>query len=881
MNNNRSKFARMKQTFWIGGGLLGAALLISSGQVLAQDEADQRGASAEALLEEIIVTARRREERLLEQPMSIAAITADQMQVQGIFSVDDVSRFVPNVTLTTDNRANNTRVVIRGIGGGFPDPVFVFGAGMYIDGHYIPTSLGGYMSTVDIERIELLRGPQGTLFGKNVVGGLVNIITTKPQPEFDSSVVLRLGEDGEQAIRGMVNVPFSDRAFGRFSVASEEFDGYYFNRNLGIDSGGKDTKAVRAAFRFVPNDHWTIDAAVGVSRKEDDNMGGQCQNILGDAPQWGGGAGNLERRLFVGAKQGMFDRCAADVAAGDFVHSSDKFTFSDVDTDTVHLAAQWDSDGAVGGLDNLTINARGSYRYMEYTYFADRDYMEWPVDAIGTSGPEGQNNETFGFELLFEADASDRLRWTAGVNYFDETALNGEDLCWNMFVASGAPNDVDPITGLPVAPPNDLIVNCPPVGLHFELVPDNPNGTDIDPNQDPNLWPNAPRINPFGPGPFQGEVSVFNKSIGIFGHATYDINDQWTLDLGVRWTEDDREFHNIEFASTGCDVSIDPNNHCAYTVPVSLFHVSDTGFFNTAADTFSEFTPLVSLTRNLTPGENLTSGMFYFLYSEGFLTGGFNTEINSNLPAVKPLLSYAPEQVNNYEIGFKGQLMGGNVQIMTDVFYMDYKDQQRSIDLANPNNEFGVEDPVGITQNVAKSKIVGLEFELRAALWEGGFVSVDLAYLENEYDEYQFDDPANPGTPVDLSNTLINDYTPDATLNVAVQHEFQLAGGSTITPRLHMYWQDDFEWASTQGDYPENGPRTSCFQDAYATFDGRVTYAPSDGDWQVAVFGGNLTDERYIEFCDTNRNVWRWRLGRPRWFGLEFFLPPHFTRTGR
>ena len=869
MNSDFSNSAKVKRVFWTGGALLGAVLLFSSGQVVAQEgAADQRSDSAEALLEEIIVTARRREERLLDLPVSISAISAEAMQVQGIYSVDDLSKYVPNVTLGTSNRANNTRVIIRGIGGGFPDPVFVFGAGMYIDGHYIPTSLGGYMSTLDIDRIELLRGPQGTLFGKNVVGGLVNIITTKPQAEFDSSIVLRLGEDGEQAIRGMLNIPFSDTVYGRFSVASEEFDGYYRNRNLGIDSGSTDTKAVRAAFRFVPNENWTFDAAVGVSKKEDDNKGGQCQNIIGDAPQWGGGAGNLERRLFVGAEQAMFDLCAADVAAGDFVNSSDKFTFSDVDTQTVHLGAEWDSDGPVGALDNVTVSARASYRYMEYLYFADRDYMEWPVDGIGTFGPKGQNNETYGFELLFEAEVNDRLRFTAGVNYFDETALNGEDICWNQFVAAGAAGDTDAF-GAPNDPPL-ITVTCPPVGLHFELVPDNPNGTGL-------LWPDAPRINPFGPGPFLGEVSVFNESIGIFGHMTYDFNDQWTLDLGVRWTEDDREFHNIEFASTGCDLSVDPNNHCTFTVPVSLFHVSDTGFFNTAADTFSEFTPLLSLTRNLTPGETLHSGMFYFLYSEGFLTGGFNTEINSNLPAVAPLLSYEPEQVDNYEIGFKGQFMNGNVQIMADVFYMDYTNQQRSIDLANPNNEFGVEDPVGITQNVASSSISGLELELRAALWEGGLVSVDLAFLDNEYDEYQFDDPTNPGTLVDLSNVLINDFTADSTLNVAVQHEFELAGGGTITPRAHMYWQDEFDWASTTGDWPDNAPPSGCFQDSYATFDGRVTYKPADGDWQFAVFGGNLTDERYIEWCDTNRSVWRWRYGRPRWFGIEF--SSHFGRN--
>ena len=86
----------------------------------------------------------------------------------------------------------------------------------------------------------------------------------------------------------------------------------------------------------------------------------------------------------------------------------------------------------------------------------------------------------------------------------------------------------------------------------------------------------------------------------------------WTLDVGGRYTEDDREFHNFEFASTGCDVSLDPNNMCAFTLPVDLAHVNDTGFFNQAAEVFSEFTPMLSVTRNLASG----NGMFYGLYSE-------------------------------------------------------------------------------------------------------------------------------------------------------------------------------------------------------------------------------------------------------------------------
>ncbi len=865
MNSDTSIFARTKQMFWIGGALLGTVLMFSSAQVLAQ-EGQRRSASAEAMLEEIVVTARRREERLLDQPMSIAAITAEQMQVQGIYNIEQAGRFVPNVTLANDDRANNTRVIIRGIGGGFPDPVFIFGSGMYVDGHYIPTSLGGYMSTVDIERIELLRGPQGTLFGKNVTGGLVNIISVKPQPEFDSSILLRLGEDGQQDIRGMINVPFSDTVFGRFSAASEEFDGYYFNQNLGIDSGFKQNRSVRAAIRIVPNENWTLDGSVSVSRKDDDNLGGQCigPGPLNDAPQWGGGAGNFDRRAYVGAEDDFHAICAADVAAGDFVFSSDKITWSNVDEELVQLSAQWQSG-------NTTVSARGSYRNMEYLYYADRDYTSWPVDAIGTAAADGQNNETWGFEVLFEGQASERLRFTVGANYFDETAFNGSNTCYDALIAAGGGDDRDS-NGDPNDPPL-VTVTCPDTGLHFDLVPDNPNGTDFDPAQDPDLWPNAPRINAGGPGPFGGEVSVWNKSIGIFGHVTYDISDAWTLDVGLRWIEDDREFHNIEFASTGCDVSIDPPNQCAFTLPVSLFHVSDTGFFNQAADTFSDVTPMLSLTRNLSSG----NGMFYFLYSQGFLSGGFNTEVNANLPVGGPNLAYGPETVDNYEVGFKGRFMDGNLQLMASVFYMDYQDQQKSFQLDNSSGEFGTEDPVELVTNIAESTISGLELELRASLWEGGFVSVDLGIIDSEIDSYSFEDPENPGTIIDLSNNLVNDFTPDWTLNLAVEHAFQLAGGAAITPRLNVNWQGDYEWAAETGSWTESDPKSSCHQDSYAVVDARVTYRPADGDWHIAAFGNNVTDERYLEFCEWDRSSWLIRYGRPSWYGIEFSA--HFGRN--
>ncbi|MBT5032588.1 MAG: TonB-dependent receptor [Proteobacteria bacterium] len=814
---------------------LGSTFMLAPVHVAAQ-------AGVNPLLEEIIVTSRRREESLLDLPLSIAAMTAEQMEVQGVYSIDQAAQFVPNVTLTSSNRANNTRVIIRGIGGGHPDPVFVFGSGMYIDGHYIPNSLGGYMSTMDIERVELLRGPQGTLFGKNVIGGAVNIISTKPQEEFDSSITARLTDDGQRDIRGMLNIPISDNLFARIGVGREEFDGYYKNEFLGIDSGFSENTSGRIALRWLPNDQLTIDVAATTSKKRDDNLGGSCLNdgSTGEDVQWGGGAGNIERRLYTGALADWRALCNASIAAGDFVNASDKITFSHVDSDSVSTSIAWEAENT-GSWNGMGLTFKAAHRKMNYNYLADRDYLSWPVDGIGTDGVDGQNNTTDSIELVFEAEVNDRFRFTLGANYFEEEAHNGTGGCFEAFRDSGAAND-----------PTHPGVDCTPFGsLHFELVPNASGG---------GLWPNGPRKNAHGPGPFYNNVDVYNKSSGVFAHGTFDINDQWTLDFGGRYTEDDRLFDNIEFPSEGCDYSVDPRNHCSFRAIATQATVVGDGFYNTADKTFTAFTPSVSITRNF------DNGMVYALYSEGFLTGGFNTEVNSNLPAIKELLTYEPEKVKNYELGFKGNL--GGAQISTAVFYMDYTNQQRSQNIANPDGLFGADDPLGVVQNVASSVIYGVEFELRASPWEGGYVSADIGYLYNEYDNYSYTDPGT-GLLTDFSNVQLGDLSPSVTANFSVEHTIELSGGATLTPRMNLYYQSSYEHAAG-GTRPKDAPNSPCFQKANTKVDARLSYQPANADWRVAAFANNLTDELILENCGDSRGLWRGRYARPQHFGLEF-----------
>jgi iron complex outermembrane receptor protein len=371
------------------------------------------------------------------------------------------------------------------------------------------------------------------------------------------------------------------------------------------------------------------------------------------------------------------------------------------------------------------------------------------------------------------------------------------------------------------------------------------------------------------------------------GHLTYDINDNWTLDLGARYTEDDRNFWNMESAVDGCvneeelaggtrqdiqfrtlggSLATNGSGLCEFTWGVTFESTILDGFYNQAADTFDEVTPMVSLTRQLAGGDTLESGMVYFLYSEGFLTGGFNTEINSNLPAIAQFLSYQPENVSNYEVGFKGSFLDGRVQIMADYFFMDYSNKQEGISVANPDGLFGVDEDLGIVTNVAQVDISGIEFELRASPWDGGFVSLDVGLLDNEYGSFAYDDPSNPGSVIDESNTTIADLTADYTINVGIEHQFSLASGATLTPRLNVFASDNIDYNATTID----APPSLCNQDSWTKVGARVTYVPPAGNWRASLFGQNITDEKILEACTDSRGVYRYRHERPAYWGLEF-----------
>ena len=871
---------KVKHCAW-SAACLSAGLLLSAP---AQQAAAQATAGSASLLEEIVVTARRREETLTDLPLSVAAISADAMQAQGIYNIDQVGEFVPNLTFTNTDRRHVKAIYIRGIGSSSPVTIRPSGTGLYLDGQYLPNTMGQMLSTVDIERIEVMRGPQGTLFGKNTTGGAINIVTEKPTGEFEADALVRVGDYGQQDFKAMVNLPISDMIAGRFSVTKERMDGHFYNTHLNKDVGAYDTDGFSAAIRITPNDNWIIDLSARGSYQDDDDEGVQCrvwpnqaaydvmvaehgeavssvpefQPRVGGRPPWSPGNPRsttqvgLADSLYPGATLDFWNECLAQNKAGPFVTSQGKDTFLKLENEFVNATIQWDSAGEIGAFDNLNLRTILASQKTDLWYISDRDGTSLPLDSWGLTPPHGERRETKSVELLLTADVSDRLSFVAGYHYFDDQALAGQrsqNGCLAIFERY-----YDNGMG-PFADPNSTLrVPCVADGGHvFDSLSDTMGrGRE-------------------GTGRDGYEV---NDSDAIFAHMNYDINDNWTLDLGARWTDEQRIFHQLEWdwepgSCTHIGEGAPPTTAlCDPQMVLDYSAWSSRGFYNNSELFFSEVTPMLSFTRSLGGGDVLEDGMIYFSYAEGFLAGSFNDELNATLvPELAPLLAYDPEHVNNFETGFKGTFADGRLRVSTALFYMDYQDKQEGVTIDNSDGRYGPDVSLQITSNAATVDIYGVELEVRAQPWDGGFVTFDLGRLENNYGEYGAFDP-DSGTTIDRSNLTITDYSPDWTLNASVEHVFQLANGASITPNLGVYWQSEYDFVEG---IDQNAPTTYCFQPAYSKLRGRVTYLPASANWQASLFGSNINDELYFEICGgALAGVFDYRYGNPQVFGLEF-----------
>ena len=343
---------------------------------------------ASAALEEVVVTARKTAESLQDTPISVTALSGDRLEDMGLSRITKLQNVTPNLvfqnTPAYSGAGNNAAVYIRGIGQKDFVPTIDPGVGIYVDEVYLGRSAGAVLDMIDIQQVEILRGPQGTLFGKNTVGGAISITTTKPNDELGGKFDIKVGTDERRNIRGVLNVPLSDTLFARGSFGSLEQDGYVTRPFDGKDLGNQDTVMGRLAFRWVPSDTFTADLSFDYF---DDKTNGppllitRVDEFPESADAIPGGNFPFINNLFAGfnpdfggpnpivctlpdAPSACFTNATA--VTGDNTNLGTGPNFSEMENEAVSLTLTWD-------LEAFTAKLIASHRSLDGQFSSDRD----------------------------------------------------------------------------------------------------------------------------------------------------------------------------------------------------------------------------------------------------------------------------------------------------------------------------------------------------------------------------------------------------------------------------------------------------------------------------------------------------------------------------
>ena len=231
---------------------LSTALSATSITTFAADE--------DFIIEDIIVTATKRSERMKDVPISMSALGAQQLEQTGVRDLKSIAEYIPNLQISQGNDFRST-VTIRGVGAQSRNIGFDARVGVYVDGVYMGQSPSLNQELLDLERVEVLRGPQGTLFGKNTVAGAINLVTKKPNEELSGQVSVDFGNLNYREFKGMVNIPISDKIFSKFTISKADRDGYVRNTVTGNDLMEIDSLAYRVQLRFQVSDQLEINAS--------------------------------------------------------------------------------------------------------------------------------------------------------------------------------------------------------------------------------------------------------------------------------------------------------------------------------------------------------------------------------------------------------------------------------------------------------------------------------------------------------------------------------------------------------------------------------------------------------------------------------------------
>jgi iron complex outermembrane receptor protein len=745
------------------------------------------------------VTAQFRQQNLQDTPIAITAINAELLEARNQTRLSDITAQAPNVLLQPNpsGQGNSMRAFIRGIGQSDQSPSVEPGVGIYVDDIYFATITGSIFDLLDLDRVEILRGPQGTLAGMNSIGGSVKMFSRKPTGE-GGYVEATLGNFERRDFRASADFALiPDKLFARVSGVSRHRDGHVTRLDYACshpndpdvisgklkraatnndcklgELGNQQMSALRGSLRFVPNEKLEINI---IGDYTNDTSETQASTLLA-AGEIIPGASLAYQGVQYNNRFVPYGRNRGDTVYNDPYINYANYLDPGVTYKPINVAgapgapngpfqadpaSELNSWGVSGTIDlkltdNLALKSITGYR--KYTSFSSSDNDSSPVALL-------QNESTFyhkqfSQELRLSGTAVDnRLNYTVGGIYYYQrtTYYTRED---DPFLAG--------IYGTLAQPT-------------FHFIQDDP---------------------------------MVMRSVAGFGNLSFDVTDRLNLSGGIRVTHEDKDYTFHRLALDGVSPFIvlsDPANPLNGKVGNYTGTVTDY-----RASASYRFSPAV---------------MAYATFSTGFKGGG----ISPRPYYPQQVRGFGPEKLKSYEIGVKTDLLDRRLRINAAAFYMDYEGYQATpqicVDASGNRLPAPYDTPLcGQYLNVADAKVKGVELEVSARPIDG--LSIDAAF---SYLDFKF------GKPYIATGEVVEGASRpgigDTKWSAGIQYDIPFESGATLTPRLDA--------AYTPGYCGNFACTVNARNDAYTLLNGRLTFRTADKDWSISLEVTNITDKLY------------------------------------
>ena len=776
-------------------------------------------------LPEVIVTAQKRSENIQDVPISVIALSSQQLKDSGVSDIKNLTVLTPGLTVTSTTSENSTTARIRGIGTVGDNPGLESSVGIVIDGVYRPRNGVGFGNLGEIERIEVLEGPQGELFGKNNDAGVISIMTKRPAMTFGVTAEASVGNFNDREISASVTGPLSSISAGRFYAGYQKTEGWLQNDvgagpNTNDRNNDRNFYTFRGQYLFKPNDDLDF-LLIGDYSKRNETCCGAAATYLGPF------AGIVNALAAIPALGGQLG--ATGIASGNGYQ-----TYSN---------QQWIQrirDMGVSGELNLqlgeaTLTSITAWR--DNTIIAGNDTDYTSVDILYEPGSEGNATDfkQFSQELRL-AGKTGPLKWLVGGFFASEILTNNQTL-W-------AGKDFDLYLGglssAAVGTPNFLLIP--------ELTGKLPGAT-------------------FVPG-VAGYADAFrqtSKSFAFFSNETYSITPALDLTAGFRYTHEKKVAtlnYNDTDGGAGCGSLLTSPGVGALN-PASPEYQFLLGYgcsvvFNPFFNRLSE---VQSLTENNVSGTIKLSYRFndevmtYLSFADGYKAGGFNLGRVTNPAAANPLApvldtSFPEETVDSYELGVKSTLADQTVRLDAALFDQRYRDFQL-------NTYTGI---LFVVTSIPRVQSKGAEFDLNwATPLQGLSLSGGVTYAFTNIDEYG--SAITLFSPKRLNNRI--SFAPLWSGAASATYQVPLTGALTFRGTLSEKYNSSYNTGSNLD------PRK--IQGSYGLLNARIGIGAPDDKWAVELWSANLADKLYYQVAfdaPFQYNQIDAFLGAPRTFGL-------------